>query len=369
MKKILVFGMTKNPGGVESFIRSYYDKIDRTSLSFDFLCNFSEPMAYENEFKKIGSEIYHIPSRSQNYFKYKKAMKAFFEKNSKKYNAIWVNVCSLANIDYLIYSKKYGIKKRIIHSHNSQNMDSKIRGQLHQLNKRRLANYATDFWACSLDAALWFYTKKNIENCVIIKNAICLEDYLFNNKKRKTIREKLGVTNAYVIGNVGRLHFQKNQSFAIDIFNEFVSINPDSILVLVGQGEDEIMLKNKVKKLNLESKVIFAGVQTDICSWLSAFDCFLFPSQFEGLGIAALEAQANGVPVLASAEVIPKEVKINDNFIFLNLKEPPNEWAKQLNIIKKDFARENNVTISRNFDKNGYNIKTEVGKLQDLFMR
>ena len=80
---------------------------------------------------------------------------------------------------------------------------------------------------------------------------------LFCEKKRKAIRTKYGWKDKYIIGNVGRLHFQKNQSFALDIFAEYLKKNKNALLVLVGQGEDKRMLKEKADKLGIASSSFF----------------------------------------------------------------------------------------------------------------
>lgn len=100
------------------------------------------------------------------------------EKHASDYQAVWVNVCSLANIDYLKIAKKYGIKKRIIHSHNSQNMDNRIRMFLHMINRQRISDYATDFWACSEDAAKWFYKEDLQSKAVVIPARVFMESIL-----------------------------------------------------------------------------------------------------------------------------------------------------------------------------------------------
>lgn len=367
MHRILVFGMTENPGGVESFLLNYYRHIDREKIQFDFLCNSHDPVAYENELIALGGRTFHITARSKNRKEYKMQLEEVFRQHASEWDAIWVNVCSLANIDYLKISKRYGIKKRIIHSHNSQNMDNLLRGLLHKWNKRNIQKYATDFWACSEDAAHWFYGNELIDKVNVIHNAIDVERMKFNEKKRDVIRSKYGWKDKFVIGNVGRLHFQKNQSFAIDIFKQYHEKHPDSVLVLVGQGEDESMLKQKADSFGLSEEIFFAGVQTDIQAWLSSFDFFLFTSKFEGLGIAALEAQANGLPVLASKDVIPEEVKINRNFKFLGLEEGPVLWSRQIDEMR-ELPRELYETVKISFVKHGYDIETEVRKLEALLI-
>ena len=366
MIRILVFGMTENPGGVESFLLNYFRNIDRNVIQFDFLCNSHNLVAYEDELLALGARTFHITARSKNRKEYKKELKAVFNEHASEWHAIWVNVSSLANIDYLIIAKQYGIKKRIIHSHNSQNMDSKLRGMLHKWNKTQVGKYATDFWACSEDAAKWFYNEDLLQKVVIIHNAIDVERVAFDEKKRRDVRTKVNVSDEeYVIGNVGRLHFQKNQSFILDIFYEFTQKRPCAKLVFVGQGEDEIPLKEKCKTLGLKDKVVFAGVQSNVDAWLSAFDLFLFPSVFEGLSIAALEAQANGVPFLASRGVVPEEVRMNDNFVFYSLDESPMKWAQKIEEMQ-NYKRLDHEKIRQNFIEKGYEIHHEVNKLATL---
>ena len=192
----------------------------------------------------------------------------------------------------------------------------------------------------------------------------------FDEEKRRNYRKKLHCDErTWVIGNVGRLHFQKNQKFCLDIFQHFLKKYPNACLVLIGQGEDETDLKMLSARYGISEKVYFAGMQTDICGWLSAFDTFLFPSKFEGLPIAALEAQANGVPMLASAKVIPQEVKINSNFAFLDLDEGSEVWSEHLSQMQKTAKRLDVSEVKQNFTEKGYNIETETVKLEKLFLK
>ncbi len=367
MNKILVFGMTENPGGVESFLMNYYRKIDKTKFQFDFLCNSYEKIAYEDEIIESGGHTFHFIARSKNYTRYKRELENFFKKYAREYNTIWVNVCSLANIDYLKMAKKYGIKKRIIHSHNSQNMDSKLRGMLHKINKQMLERWATDYWACSEDAAKWFFKDSLLKKSIVIHNAIDVDRMQFDELKREKIRLDNGWDdNTLVIGNIGRLHFQKNQKFAIDVFKKLYDLNSDYRLVLIGQGEDEAEIKCKIHQYNLDNVVIMAGIQNDIQGWLSAFDLFLFPSVFEGLSIVALEAQANGIPVLASEKVIPVDVRINKNFEFFSLHKSVEEWAGKISDMIRNGCRLEHSIVKNSFINVGFDIETEVEKLEGM---
>lgn len=326
-KKVLVFGMTVNPGGVESVIMNYYRHIDRRKIQFDFLCNCPH-IAYEDEIQKTGGTIYKITARKDNYWKFKKELKNFMRENAQKYDVLWVNLCSLANIDYLIYAKKYGIKKRIIHCHNSDNDAGILKGIIHSINKKKLSYFATDFWSCSEMAAPWFFSKKIITSnrFKIIPNAIDIKKFEPNTELRNAIRKQLGLEGMIVVGHVGRFHFQKNHKFLIKIFHELLKRNSNYRLLLVGQGELEDDIKEDTKNRGISDKVIFCGARTDVEKVYQAMDLFILPSLFEGLGVVALEAQACLLPCLL-ADTIPSIVKVNDNTIFLPLNKGPVIWA------------------------------------------
>lgn len=364
MKKVLVFGITQNPGGVESVIMNYYRKIDKSKIQFDFLCN-TEVVAYEDEILRLGGKIYRITARSIDRKKYKKDMDSFFDGHAKEYSAIWVNVCSLANIDYLKYAKKYGIEKRIIHAHNSQNMDSFLRGMLHRFNKICLNKYATDFWSCSDDSSIWFYNKKIqlSDKYFIVKNAIDINEFKYNESIRNEYRKKLKLDEKLVIGNVGRFHFQKNQIFLVRVFNEIQKKEKNSVLLLVGDGEDKKNIICEVEKYNLTNNVVFLGVRNDVSNLMQAMDVFAFPSVFEGLGIVAIEAQVSGLPVAASNKVIPKEVCIDKEiFEFVDLNKDAKYWAERiLNLAEKVRTRKSKLNL---FEENHYSIEKEIKRVE-----
>ena len=355
--------MTENSGGVEAFLMNNFRSIDRSKMQWDFLCNSHEPIAYEEEILAAGSRTFHITARSQSIPKYEKELHAFFREHAKEYDAIWVNVSSLANIDYLICAKRYGIKRRIIHSHNSRNMDSALRGKVHGMNRRIIHRYATDFWACSQSAAEWFYRDDLMDRVVLVRNAINLERLAYNDEKRKQIRAQYGLEEKFLIGNVGRLHHQKNQSFALKVFRKVLDRREDAHLVLIGQGEDEEKLKEEARQLGIADHVLFAGLSRDVPGWLSALDVFLFPSTFEGQPIAALEAEASGIPVLASLEGSPT-AGLLDNFKLLSLQETPERWAEEL--LKLPLDRADGTVITERFRQAGYEIHEEARRLTGL---
>lgn len=374
MLKVLVYGATYNPGGVERFLISYISRIASDEIKFDFINKGKKKLAFNDVIKKLNCDVIelNLPSRRKNIFEYNRKLDSFFKNNASNYDCIWFNMIDLINIDPIIKAHKYRIKHIIVHAHNSQLMESPyslsgIRHNLqHNVNRNLINKYATDFWACSGDAAKWFFKGNALRKSIVIKNAIDISKFRFNDQKRKCLRKKLNIKDdEFVIGNIGRLQYQKNQKFTIEVFEKYLSINPKAKLVFVGQGEDYDSLKTTVRNMRLNKKVIFAGVQNNIDEWLDVFDFFIFPSYFEGLGIAMLEAEANGLPVLASADVIPQETEINPNFRFLSLDLSSNRWAKEIH--NMDKTRIDYRTSRNNFANAGYDINEASEKLKDVF--
>lgn len=368
MKKVLVIGLSNNLGGVECFIMNYFRNINRNKIHMDFLI-YEEHCVFEDEIIKRGSKIYKI--REPRYKKiliFRKKQNDLFRHLASEYDCIWMNDCSLAHAFDLRIAQKYGFKRRIFHSHNNRHMRNdkkkKFYELIHNINKLLIGIWATDFWACSEDAGKFCFLKKEIESnrFKVIPNAIEMEKYYYNPSVRLDYRNRMNANGKIIIGNVGRLHFQKNQSFLIDIFSIFAKSHIDSELWIIGDGEDKEKLMQKVHSLELDSKVKFMGIRNDVPNLMQAMDIFLFPSIFEGLGIALVEAQTEGLRVFASDQVIPQSVKITELLTFVSLEDNAEKWSE---IIEKnlDISREN---MKNELEYSEYNIKYAAKELENL---
>lgn len=363
MKKILVIGMTSTPGGVESFLINYCLNKNMTGIQFDFLCPSENKIAYSEEIEKQGN-VYYVVPKSKNMFLHKKQLKDFFKTYSKEYVAIWANLNSLMNVDFLKIARKSGIKHIIVHSHNSSNMGGLLQKILHTKNKYFIGKIATEFWACSSGAAKWFYPNKLPST--VINNAINVDKYEFDQLKRENIRKEYDLDGCKVIGHIGRLHFQKNQSQLLVIMYQLIQKDESYRLVLIGSGPDKEMLVREISQMGLEKYVIFAGEQKDIGGWLSAFDVFVFPSRFEGLSIVGLEAQANGIPIIASTNAINDEGLINSNVIRISLDNSVEEWCHAIEQSIGEVRCEHSI-IKERFRAKCFDIDVEVGKMSKYF--
>lgn len=364
-KRVLIFGLTGQSGGVESFVMNYYRNIDREKIQFDFI-SFTDKLAYKDEIENLGGEIYTFISRNKNPIKNYIQLNSFFKKNHSNYIAVHLHLCDASNIDVLKLAKKYNIPIRISHSHNSNIMSkNKIHTFLHNINIKKSIQYSTDYFACSNLAGKWFFNNDILNNSRyrLIKNAVNCDTYNFNIKIRNEVRDNLNIKDKFVIGNVARFHHQKNHFFIIDVFNKIYSIDNSALLLLIGEGELLKDVKEYVNKLNLSSVVKFLGIRYDISDLMQAMDVFLLPSLYEGLPIVGIEAQATSLPCVFSSS-ITSEVQIVDNVTFINLDDNLDIWAKKI-LNYKNIKRYSNT---KEIIKSGYEIKGQAKLLQNFYL-
>lgn len=327
--RVLTVGMTATAGGVENFLMSYLGRIDKTRVRFDFLTRY-EDAAYPDKRREIG-QTYVIPRRSEDPARYYKEIRAFFEQHAGEYDVLWDNECMFNDMTPLKLAAQYGIPVRIAHSHMPQNMDPSLagkgRGALHRVQRRGLARYASMLWACSEESAKWACPDMNLP-VTIIPHAIDAQEYRFDPAVRAQVRAQYGWDDCLVVGDVGRLQYQKNQAFLLDAFARLHERDPRVRLVLVGEGPNLLSLEARAVDLGVENEVLFLGHRDDVPRLLQAFDLFVMPSRFEGLGMAAVEAQAAGLPCLLS-DAFPRTAAITGDVAFLP-PEDPDRWAESM---------------------------------------
>lgn len=345
-----------NQGGAENFLMNLYREIDKTKIQFDFLVN--RRGIFDNEIKKLGGNVYHINSlQKSGQIRYTKELRKFFRGHN--YKIIHSHINKVSGL-ILECAKKEGIPVRIAHSHNNNSSDNLIVNTYKAYLGQKIHINATTLLACSHDAAIHMFGKYG-ENAIILNNAIDLDRFKYSNVKRNEIRKKYKINEETIlIGCIARFSKQKNHIFLIDIFNEYAKNNTNTKLILVGEGPLEQAVKEKIKAHNLQDKVIFAGTTFETEKYYSAFDCFILPSLFEGLGIVLIEAQISGLNCLTSKDVVPPEAKISDRLEYIDLNEEPKVWA---NHISKSKNRANSNIGSE------YDIKKTAKKLEMLYIK
>lgn len=360
--KILYFQLEPTIGGIETFLINLYNKIDKNKFQLDFVANTSNINSLPYLDKLKGANIFPI-SNFKNITQYVKNINNIL---NRKYDIVHFNKNSNANIIPLFLAKhNKNVGKIIVHSHNTNpSSGKKILQLLHYINKPyvdKIANYKI---ACSSAAAKWLFTSNDIE---IIKNGIDVRKYLFSTDKRCRIREKYGIPlDSKVIGFVGRFTHQKNLPFLIDIFNKYQELNPNSYLLLVGDGVEKKAVSQKVARLNINKKVLFTGEKMNIIDYLDAMDIFVMSSFYEGLPISCIEAQASGLNTFIS-DTISDEVKLLSNLKQFDLHEGPEKIAQS--IFNTKISSEEKRYLQNSIVYNKYDITKTVSSINDLYNR
>lgn len=357
--RILHIVQRMEAGGTQAFLMNLYRNIDRTKVQFDFLVEYDEKEFYDDEINELGGKIYYTNFRKTlNIYKFKKSF-GIILKNHPEYKIIHIHATAIGKICVDV-AKKHKIPVIIAHTHNNGAVkDWKYIPK--KILRKLYLNGPTDFFACSEEAGK--YTFKN-KKFMVIHNAIESRKFLYNENTRKNIREELNLNNEFVIGNVGRLHEQKNQMFLIDIFYEIQKTKSNSVLLIVGKGPLEKELKDKVKKLKLEKKVKFLGNRSDMERIYQAMDVFVLPSLFEGLGIVAIEAQAAGLPVVCSTGVAD-EANVTKNIVKIDLNDSIENWKET--ILKMKVT--DKYSVIDDIKNAGYDVEENAKFMQDFYIK
>ena len=354
-----IIGVASN-GGVESIVMNYYKNIDRSKVQFDFLVESESQIINKKEIESMGGRVIFIPSY-KSLFKYNRALKRIFKEN--KYDIIHSNMNTLS-VFPLRVAKKCGAKIRIAHSHSTSNRKEKLRNFLKNILRKFSKIYATHYFACSEEAGRYQFGDKayNDGKVAIINNAIDFEKFKYNETIRKNIRKEYGVENNLVIGHVGRFVSVKNHSFLIDVFSQICKKEPSSCLLLVGEGPLQSEIVEKVESLGLKDKVIFAGSSCNVAALYNAMDVFAFPSLYEGLGMALIEAQINGTKCVYS-QAIPKEAIISDKAFVADISNEK-EWVSK---ISENFNLNRSKSLLYNEEK--FDIRIQSGELVNKYIK
>lgn len=311
-----------------------------------------------DRFIELSVKEYYLCSRQDSLFKYLHQLKKILKQNS--FDVIHIHGNSGTMAFEAKIAKKYSNARVIVHLHNSTCSHPKLFGPDSLLTKIMKKN-ADCLVACSKLAGDWLYKG----NYVVLPNAIDLERFAFDEQKRKLIREQYNIPeDTFVIGHVGVFNEQKNHEFLLNVFAEYLKINSNSRLVLVGDGANKENIVSLAKTLNIEENVIFAGIQQDMPAYYSAFDIFVFPSLWEGLGIVDIEAQANGLAVLNSM-AIPSEVKFSDRVAFKRLDDGIASWAEQIEQLRVKFV--GRYAPIEQLKQCGYDVRDQASRLLQIY--
>lgn len=353
MTRMLHIVGSMSPSGIGNFIMNVYRNIDREKVQFDFIVHEHREVSFDDEIRALGGRLFYVTRKAvsprRNFLEIRRVVK------EGNYKIVFRHTDTATVALDLLAARLGGARELIAHSHSTSTPNERM----HRLFQPMLNALCTKRFACSDKAGKWLYGKKPYE---VIINAINLSDFSYQEELRQKVREAEKLEGMLVVGHIGNLLPVKNHLFMLDVMAELVKLQPDAVMLFAGDGEMRPLIEEKREKLGLEKQVRLLGVRTDTAALLQAMDVFLFPSKYEGLPIAMVEAQCSGLPNLVS-DVITQDVDVTPLVHKLSLQQPPKVWAEQLLKLSQEIRK---APERRLFTEKGFDIKEMVKRYEEL---
>ena len=351
-------------GGAEAMLMNLYRVMDRSKIQFDFVVHTDKKAFYDEEIEALGGRIFHTEKYNvRNFYSYKKFWREFLAEHPE-YQIVHGHINSSATL-YLSEAKRQG-RIAVVHSHATRNKEKSLRTYAFLVSAYPIRHIADYFFGCSQQAGIDRFGERATQSdrFQVLNNGIFTEKYIFNQEIREKIRAQYEIAmDTIVVGHVGRFTFAKNHEFLIDVFCRLHEIEPNSKLMLIGIGELEERIREKVEQLNLRDAAIFVGQTNRVYEYLQAMDVFAFPSVFEGLGIALVEAQAAGLPCVVS-ENIQQEADIGCGLVHtVELAVGSEKWAEMLLDLRGTQRENTSMWVQRA----GFDIQQSSQQLQAFY--
>lgn len=354
MRILVISTATFRMNGIAAVIKNLYANETFSQDNITFLFRKADHGQSPAVFEDWGHTVIEYEGRIKKPFRYISFLKKLMvEKNIE---IVHIHGNSATCAAELIAAKAAGVPVRIVHGHT-------IRCEhmcLHKLLQPLMNRLVTHRFACSKEAGTFLFGNKE---CTVILNAFTLEKFRENPELREKYRKQYGVADKTVIGHVGIFNNMKNQPFLLEIFDCYKKHNANAVLVFIGAGELYEDVQKKTEQMGLCDSVLFLGAKDNVNELLNMFDYFVFPSFFEGFGIAPVEAQVNGLPTLASKGRLPANVRVNHNFKFVALEDGAEKWCREL----MELPPERCAEAMQNAQDAGFDLNQEVWRLRQRF--
>lgn len=356
-------------GGTEAFLMNHYRVLDTSHYQFDFLVFREKDYPYLEEIRQRGGRVFFVepPSRTRILPFLRQAVACI--RDNGPYLAVHSHV-NVENAWVMVAAWLAGAPRRISHSHATIGKEGSFPVVCYRAFQTRLIkDFATDYLACSPQAGAYLYGESFFhKKGQVIHNGIDVDAFApAPEGELDALRREFGIPpDTFVVGNITRFDPKKNQMFALEVFRDILQQRPQSLLLLGGPDGGQLEeVCQRTGELGLSDRVRFIGPRKDVPQCLQLMDCYLFPTQYEGLGIVLLEAQAAGCPCVTSTEV-PRETDMGLELVtYLPLTEGPGPWTQAvLSSRKTELPREQILTA---FAQKGYAIRQSLEQLLRIY--
>lgn len=302
--------------GITNVIMTYLEAMHCEGLDIYVAGTIEVTPAFRRKIEDLGGTVIDFPNRKTETIKYFTTLIKFIKKNNIEIVHAHGNSATLAIEMLAAWLGR--AKKRISHCHNTKCNHiyaDKVLRPIFYL-------FYTDAMACSKEAGKWLYGNKRF---TVLTNGRNVQKYSFELEARNRVRLENAMGNRLAIGHVGGFFKQKNHGFLVDIYKEIKKLRPDVILFMIGDGP----LKPEIEKLCEGMEVKFTGSIENVTDYLNALDGMVLPSLYEGLPLAVLEWQINGLSCVIS-DAVTRECRLTNLAVFMSLDKPPGQWAREI---------------------------------------
>lgn len=354
--KILVINtVMTGKNGVTNVIFNYLSSMDRSDVEIDFLSLNSPDKQYIDIVEQGGGKVYVLSNRNKKPLKYWNSLRNLIKR--EHYKIVHIHGNSHTTVLELSAAKAAGCTLRIVHAHSTSCKHMAV----HNLFFPLFNTLFTHGLSCGEDAGGFMYGKKPF---TVLKNGVDTIRYSYNKLIRDAIRKQYQMENCLIYGHVGYFKPLKNQKFIVEIFKKLYLSNPQSRLILIGDGPLREEVKKEIVKEGLSNAVLMTGNIDNVSDYLNAMDKIIMPSLFEGVPLSLMEQQANGLQCVVS-DTITREVDKTGNLLFLPLSLSAQGWADKIVSFKDNQTRENRSRQAvEAITQAGYNLKEEAKKLE-----
>lgn len=300
-------------GGIEKLLYDLVTNLPTDPFSIEICCVRERAGVWLEPIEDLNIPVHFLGNYRKNPFRFFYCYRQLLVRS--RYTAVHVHLNHLSGL-FLNQPAHLTVPIRIAHYHNdfSRFNPASLKQRLRRYLRCMTDRYATvnigisDMCLDSIYPGGW----KNKSNVLRIYNGVDLKKFAFCETSRLDLRKQFGIDEKTIlIGHVGRFRPQKNHDFLVDLAEQLHRRFAKFVFLLVGDGPLLDHIVKTVTMKGLQNHFVFAGLRKDVPGLLSAMDIFVLPSLWEGFGLTVIEAQAAGLPVIAS-DNLPEEIPLLD---------------------------------------------------------
>lgn len=329
--KVLIVAGSMDLGGIENQLMHLLRNADKEKFQIDFTSTMQNAY-YRSEIEALGGNYIVIPAMSHaNPFPYCSAL--YHIMKDGKYDVVHSHELFHSGI-VLLVAKLAGVPVRVAHAHNWHDGDgtgkrrSLVRTIYNSVMRQWILRCSTQQLACSTLAGKFLYGDEWIQKSSyhLVFNSVDTAKFLDCFDREETGEFCDGWCNVLQVGRVTRV---KNQLFLTEIAAEMKRRGKKIRILCAGDGDADYLeaIQKEIDKNGLQEYMQMLGLRRDIDTLMRKASAFVLPSQYEGMPLVLIEAQASGLPCVV-ADTFSHEVDFGlDRVQWLKLDGNVSAWA------------------------------------------